>query len=340
MKEDHITSKNQLSTPGKMPSNRPSSRSQFGGEKVANGGTVSVNKGGDSNPKQGLATHTAGAGPVKPKTTRLTRQQLVAIEAKLSARDHAVLQAIRKYRFLTSTQIGRLYITDCSTKTSQTRQQNLLLKRLSNHGLIRPLERRVGGFGGGSTVQVWHLTEAGQRLLILNDPGEQPRKRFAEPSAMFLEHTLAIAECAVQLTCLCRDSHDLSLELVDTEPSCWRKYKDGDRINYLKPDLFAITEYDGYEDRWFIEMDLGSEAPTQILEKCNIYLRYYYTGIEQKATEMFPLVVWIVKDENRKEKLKSYIHDSLKGQPKMFLVITPDQLERTIRQFTDPKELC
>ncbi len=340
MKEQHKISKNQLSTPDLPPSNRPSSRSHFGSEKEAGVATTSAGKGADSIPLQGIPTSAAGAPPVNHKTTRLTRQQLVAIEGKLSARDHAVLQAIRKYRFLTSTQIGRLYITDCSTKTSQTRQQNLLLQRLGNYGLIRPLERRVGGYGGGSTVQVWHLTEAGHRLLTLNDPGDQSRKRFSEPSALFLEHTLAIAECAVQLTCLCRESEDLNLDMVDTEPSCWRKYRDNNQICYLKPDLFAITTYDGYEDRWFIEMDLGSESSTQIVEKCNLYLRYYYTGIEQRATEMFPLVVWIVKDENRKENLKGYIQNSLKGHPKMFPVITPDELEKMLRQFIDRKELC
>ena len=87
-------------------------------------------------------------------------------------------------------------------------------------------------------------------------------------------------------------------------------------------------------------MDLGSESPAQVVEKCNAYLRYYYTGIEQKATEMFPLVVWIVKDETRKESLKTYIRESLKGQPKMFLVITPDELEPMLRQYIETKELC
>ena len=61
---------------------------------------------------------------------------------------------------------------------------------------------------------------------------------------------------------------------------------------------------------------------------------------EQKATEMFPLVVWIVKDETRKESLKTYIRESLKGQPKMFLVITPDELEPMLRQYIETKELC
>lgn len=340
MNEDHKPTQNQLSTPVSDPSNRPSNRSEFAGAKAPQPGGDSAAEGSGSIPFQGIPTSSAGAAPVKHKSTKLTRAQLVGIEGRLSARDHAVLQAIRKYRFLTSDQIGRLYITDCSTKSSQTRQQNLLLQRLSGHGLIRPLERRVGGHGGGSTVQVWHLTEAGLRLLSLNDPGMPPRKRFVEPSTMFLNHTLAIAECAVQLTCLCRDSNDLMLEMVDNEPSCWRRYKDGDRVCYLKPDLYAITGYDGYEDHWFIEMDLGTETLSQIVSKCNAYVRYYYTGIEQKSTEMFPLVVWIVKDADRKNSIKECLQEHLKSQPKMFLIITPDELEKMIRQLIDTKKLC
>ena len=64
------------------------------------------------------------------------------------------------------------------------------------------------------------------------------------------------------------------------------------------------------------------------------------TGLEQKATEMFPLVVWIVKDSQRKENLKACIRENLQGHPKMFLVITPDELEKMLRQFIDTKELC
>ena len=108
----------------------------------------------------------------------------------------------------------------------------------------------------------------------------------------------------------------------------------------MKPDLFTITTYQKYEDRWFIEMDLGSESPRQVVNKCDAYLRYYYTGIEQKETGMFPLVVWIVKDSARKEKLRSSIKESMKAQPRMFLVITPDELEKTLRGDVKTKELC
>ena len=87
-------------------------------------------------------------------------------------------------------------------------------------------------------------------------------------------------------------------------------------------------------------MDLGTESPTQVVEKCQTYLRYYNTGIEQRKQEVFPMVVWLVKDEARKEKLRQYIRENLPPQPKMFLVITPDQLGKMVRNFIEPEELC
>lgn len=340
MNENHKTSDNQALTPDLDSSHRPSGRTEFEGEEAAELGSKDGSLGSDSIPFLGIAFSAERSRPAGSKAKKLSRAQLTELEDHLTARDHAVLQTIRKYRFLTSTQVGRLFFADCTTKTSRSRNQNLLLQRLGDYGLIRPLKRRVGGVGGGSTLQVWYLTEAGQRLLTLNDPDSIKRKRIVEPQPLFLEHTLAIAECAVQMASLCRYSADLNLVAIDAEPTCWRRYNDGGSAVYLKPDLFTITTYQKYEDRWFIEMDLGSESPRQVVEKCNAYLRYYYTGIEQKDTGMFPLVVWIVKDATRKERLIEYIRDSIKAQPKMFLVITPDELEKTLRGDTDPKELC
>lgn len=270
---------------------------------------------------------------------KMMRKELETIESKLSARDHAVLLALRKYRFLTSDQIGRLYVKRYSTKTAQTRNRNLLLKRLSELGLINSLARRVGGYGGGSTVAIWHLTEIGYRILTLNDPDSHPRKRFKEPSTQFLMHTLAIAECAVQLTMITRESEDIDLLQVDTEPDSWRVYEKDGQVNYLKPDLFFITNYDDYEDRWFVEIDLGTESIPQVLRKCNYYLSYYYTGIEQRKNEVFPLITWIVKDEKRKQSIKEALTEQMKEHPKMFLVITPDELEKMVRQFIPASEV-
>lgn len=339
------------STTGREASCRTSYRLENNSDKAHVSRAVPENKGSDSIPYKGNISVAAEASElleddaviVEPssgqKASRLTRPQLEKIEERLSARDHAILQAIRKYRFLTSGQVGRLYVTNFSNKASQTRQQNLILKRLADYGLIRPLDRRIGGIGGGSSVQVWHLTGAGHRLLTLNDPGKSKRKRFIEPSPTFLRHTLAVAECAVQLTCICRNSMDLELIQVDTEPTCWRPYNSDGRIIQLKPDLFVITNYVDYEDRYFMEIDLGTESVSQVVAKCDTYLDYYHTDIEQRESRMFPLVVWIVKDKDRKAKLKEAIKKAIVCQPKLFLVITPDELERLIRQWIEPRDL-
>ena len=339
MKDDHIYEKKQLSTPGDDPSNRPSNQVEFGGEEMPEPSEFAEFKEGDSIPYQGIASRKQAEEDSNSQNRKISKQQLIRIEGNLTGRDHEVLRALKKYRFMTSDQIGRLFVTDCSTKTSQTRHRNLLLRRLSDYGLIRPLWRRIGGGKGGSELQVWYLAPPGHRLLYLYQPGRLPRKAYSEPSSAFLNHTLAVAEVAVQLTTLCRDSFDLTLEQVDSEPSCWRPFNDGGRIVLLKPDLYVVTTYQEYEDRYFVEMDLGTEAPSQIVAKCNVYLQYYYTGIEQRESQVFPLVLWIAPTQARKEKLRQYIRENITNQPKMFLVITPDELEKTIRQFTDPKEL-
>ena len=174
----------------------------------------------------------------------------------------------------------------------------------------------------------------------MSDTEKLPRKPFEEPSPTFLRHTLSVAECAVQLHTLCRESEDMELVAVDSEPSCWRFFRDNGQACQLKPDLFVVTNYDDYEDRWFIEIDLGTESPTQVVEKCKMYRRYFYTGKEQEEHEVFPLVVWIVKDSTRKERLKQYIREGLPRQPRMFTVITPDELKPLIHQWLGQEALC
>ena len=289
-------------------------------------------KGADSIPLQGIATQGQGQ--------RMTTQQLITIQDALSMRDKAVLDTLKKYRFLLSKQVQRFIFYDGKTDWGNFVACNRTLNRLQELGMVDTLKRRIGGVRAGSSGKVWYLTNAGHRLLHLNDPHKYSRKRPKEPSTLFLNHILAVAETAVQLTLLCRDSHDLSLDQLDAEPPCWRPFNDSGRIIQLKPDLFAVTTYSNYEDRWFVEVDLGTESPAQIVSKCNVYLNYYYTGIEQRETKMFPFVLWIVPDQNRKKRLKEYIKENITDHPKMFLIITPNELENVLRQWIGREELC
>lgn len=155
-----------------------------------------------------------------------------------------------------------------------------------------------------------------------------------------MAHTLAVAEVAVQLTELCQGAKNLMLSALQPEPECWRTYSEYGAMQSLKPDLFASTVSGQYEDRWFIEVDLDTESPSKIIDKCEKYHKYYRTGLEQQEAKVFPLTVWIVPTSDRKERLLAHIREAFHHLPKLFVVITKDELEHLVRHGGDGRTLC
>jgi hypothetical protein len=285
-------------------------------------------------------THSSPAGGGEEERRRISRQRLEEISASLSDRDKAVISSIQRFRYLMSGQVQRLHFTDAASPSAALRAANRCLKRLRELGVIDHLSRRIGGVRAGSGALVWYITHAGERLLYLHDRTLTPTKRFFEPSPYFLAHTLAVADVAVTLTELCRERRGMSLTTLQTEPECWRIYSEFGSITALKPDLFASTMSGQYEDRWFIEVDLDTESPSKIVAKCEKYHKYYRAGLEQKEAEVFPLTVWIVPTADRKERLINCIREAFDKQPRLFGVITKDELPHLIRHGGDEKTLC
>ena len=271
---------------------------------------------------------------------RLTRQQLVETAAALSERDRDILTAVQRYRYLLTGQIQRLYFYTAATPTAAHRAAARALKRLRGLGLVDHLARRIGGVRAGSGGLVWHLTHAGERLLRLHEQTTSPMRRFFEPSPYFLAHSLAVAEVAVNLTEICREQHSMKLTALQPEPECWRTYSEYGSMLSLKPDLFAITVSGQYEDRWFIEVDLATESPSKVVDKCERYHKYYRSGLEQQEAGVFPLTVWIVPTAERKEKLIKHIREAFDKQPRLFTVITKDELWALVCQDGEGGTLC
>lgn len=271
---------------------------------------------------------------------RLSRQRLEEAATRLSDRDREILAAAQRYRYLLTGQIQRLYFTGSTTPTAAHRAAARALRRLKELGLLDHLARRIGGVRAGSGGLVWHLTHAGERLLYLENHTLTPTKRFTEPSPYFLAHTLAVTEIAVQLTEFCREQRTLKLAALQPEPECWRTFSEYGAIQSLKPDLFAITASWQYEDRWFIEVDLDTESPNKIIDKCERYHKYYRSGLEQQESGVFPLTVWIVPSAERKEKLITHIRRAFDKQPRLFAVITAGELGSLICQGGEGGSLC
>lgn len=317
-----------MTTLQNTPSNRPSIQVSDGSPDRGETTAVAKIKGGDSYP---LDKYPADI------PTRISTKKLRELEERLGERDRQIIWTIRKYKFITTNHIKVLYFITGATESANTRAANKAMKKLKDWGLVDSLKRRVGGVRAGSSALIWHLTEAGYRLLSLNAEEKQSRKRFEEPSPLFLRHTLAVTSCAVQIEKICRDTPEMKKVLIDIEPSSWRSFMHLGRNIILKPDLYAITELTDYQDSWMIEIDLDSEPPAKIVEKCQTYIDYYRTGQEGGV---FPLVVWIVPTLKRKEALKRHIWENIHNTVKMFVFITPDQFEGLLKQMISPEELC
>ncbi|GHU52491.1 hypothetical protein FACS1894132_02250 [Clostridia bacterium] len=264
----------------------------------------------------------------------IAKRRLEELDRLLSERDKAVLRSLEKCRYLLTGQIRRLHFTDSKTETAGLRAASRVMVKLRDFGMADALERRIGGVRAGSGSYAWTLTESGGNLLNLRNTENTQRKRSFEPSLNFMKHTLEVSETYVQLTEICRQNH-LELLKTEMEPECWRPYtgEDGKPAS-MKPDMFAVTANGEYEDSWFIEVDMNTESPSVVLDKCRRYTHYCASGAEQKQHEVFPLVVWLAYSENRENKLKQYIDDCREISEKskgIFVVIMPTEFETLVR---------
>jgi hypothetical protein len=227
------------------------------------------------------------------KDKYLTRRLLAELEASLTDRDRAVLVTLRRVRVATSTQLERLHFTDVTRRRARQTLAGMVRRRL-----LGRLPRVVGGVRAGSAGYVYTLDVAGVRIIT----GEQRRRPWNVGYA-FLAHSLAVTETYVRLV----EAHRLgTLELASyaSEPACWRRFAGpgGGRVT-LKPDAYLVVQLGKYEDRWFVEVDRGTEPASTIARKCETYRRYWQTGTEQAGSGIFPRVLWLVPGIKRHDEL-------------------------------------
>lgn len=274
--------------------------------------------------------------------TNLTIARLEQIRQDLTDRDKRLLVYLRNLRYMKTDQIRRVFYPEGDRSLHACKVAAFKnLNRLQSLGLITHLEKRIGGVRAGSKGMIWHITEAGARLLYLGTEMQNVRKRQLEPTPTFLCHTIAVTETFVQIVEICRDDPVMKLSRIEVEPDCWREYQKNGKTVSLRPDLYAKTVTGDFFDHLFIEMDLDTESPSAIVEKCRRYLEYYQTGKEQKTTGAFPLVLWIAPNENRKVRMKEAIVSSFRNRyPHIFFVIIPDELEAVLRDGVEKEKLC
>jgi len=248
---------------------------------------------------------------------------VLELRQRLSERDEAIVRQVAELRLMSARQIQAIHFPDAErgSRAAATRARQRVLTRLIRERVLIGLERRIGGVRAGSAGLVLGLGPLGQRVLALDGP----RRRAYEPTARFVDHTLAAAQLVVDVTLAVRAGR---LELLEhqAEPRCWREFSGLGGRRLVRPDGFLVIGAGEYELRWFVEIDRSTESLPTIANKCQLYADYYQSGAEQAASGgVFPRVVWSVPDEKRAEQLRRVIARSNTLPERLFVVTNSDR---------------
>jgi hypothetical protein len=256
---------------------------------------------------------------------RIGRRRLTELAAALTPTEQAVLDTLRRVRLASGAQLVRLHFASRPHAAVQARR---VLARMVEQRLLCALGRRIGGVRAGSTGFVYALDVLGRRLAEAERRGSA--RRPWTPGTAFLAHALAVTDLYVGLV---EAEHRGEVELLDfaAEPACWRSFASlAGAPLVLKPDAFVRLGVGDYEDRWFLEIDRGTEAPVTLARKCDLYRHYWQRGAEQQRHGVFPKVLFTVPDEDR----KSVVVDVLVRQPAdawpLFQVVPEDGALRVL----------
>lgn len=238
---------------------------------------------------------------------RLDTAGLLALGEGLTKRERRLLSDVHKLGLMSHVQLAALLNVDSASEASaasSARAVRRTLKRLTDLGLLARLQRRVGGLRAGSAGFVYYLGPAGQRLIAYWDGRGLVRGRYRpEPGGRYVRHRLAGSQLYVDVR-LAAQRSELDLLDFQAEPDCWRSYLDGmggERL--LKPDAFVRLGIGAYEERCFVEVDLGTESRPVIARKLRAYLDYFLAGTEQAVSGVFPRVVLLANSDERKDAL-------------------------------------
>lgn len=246
-----------------------------------------------------------------------------------------LLALVAAHRFATTTQLARLTAPEYASPASALRQTQRHLASLAQQRLLTSLERRVGGWQGGSAVTIWAATTRGHRLVAAEngDDEEVPRRqRPREVSTTFLDHLLAITEVRTSVEEAVRQEADTEAA-VALEPECWRTaLSPSGQVQVLRPDLAVTITSPAYEDRYLVEVDRATENPGRVIATCWRYQEHQATSVQASDDDgdVFPLVVWLVPTDRRRRCLERAIAHSTGLLRELFRVIRLDQLPTLI----------
>jgi Replication-relaxation len=225
---------------------------------------------------------------------------------ELAQRDYDILTLTRTFTQLASTHLSELLFADRSHSVPDK-----VLGRLVRLSYLARVGRRASGDEGGAGAFVYQLGRAGRLLLDVE----------GRPSPTVSNHALMIADTYLEL----RRAEKLGVLAVkrwDVElpvPPA------------VRADLYAVLDFPQQQrsSRYFLEIDLGTEAPVRIREK----VAGYWAAAQTTDEEYFPYVVFVVRQEGRKTELLRLFRKLPEEQQDMVRVVPLGELVPMLMQI-------
>ncbi len=235
----------------------------------------------------------------------LRHDGLLGLLSSLTEQERETLDTVARFRLVRADHVERLSFPG-EPGGAAGRRCRRHLARLTELGLVRRLERRIGGVRAGSAGHIYTLAPGGRRLqALLHGSATVSNRGVHEPGLAFVKHTLAITELYVRLR---EREREGALELLEFEPEphCWRPYTlPSGRSGYVKPDALTRIGLGEWEELSFVEIDLGTEGRGALLRKFDAYLALYHSGREQEANGVFPRIAFLAPSQPRADQIGS-----------------------------------
>jgi len=202
------------------------------------------------------------------------RRSSQAPRCLLQERDLALLEDLRRYRALTTSQLELLRGSDANpglrfvSRLTLTRRLKLLFHGKYVRRLARPSIT-------GMQEPVYLLDSEGAKALSLKHGEVTVRAPSQMPKLAALEHILSINQFRVSLATACTEP---SLEILEWQTSGEAKFRVAVHKVTLIPDAGFTLKTANLKLFYFLEVDLGSEPSRILTEKCRSYYAFWQSG--------------------------------------------------------------
>lgn len=253
--------------------------------------------------------------------TYVTAARLQRIREQLIPLDQELIETLATVGYATTRQLEQLVLPQASA-LARARRVRRRLQHLRHLRIAHTLDRRTGGYGGGSAQTVHTLDRAGLQLTSAATRRARPAR---DRGRTHVNHAIDVTQHLVDLHAYTAIHHGVRIVAWLGEPACHVPYRELGRLAWLSPDALVTIDTPTERITSMLEVDRGTESLPTLVGKADRYLRYAATRPEA------PQVVWSLHTTDRADRLTHALHqrqrprDLIRLADQLFVVTQRDQ---------------